>query len=72
MPQTSLPAPLSLPVSVPSPHKPLCQACGKQMRLVTVAPFPRYTNIDVHDYACECGDGSNGQFFVARDLDGAP
>ena len=53
MPQTlRLPPPLSVP------------NCGKPMRLVTVEPYPLYTNLDLHNYACECGQ-TEGRF-VAR------
>jgi hypothetical protein len=34
------------------------------MRLVTVEPHLRYSNIDVQNYSCDCGH--NEDFFVAR------
>jgi hypothetical protein len=62
MPLTHPPASSSAPP--PPPHSHSCQSCGKPMRLVGVEPYPRYTNIDLHNYVCDCGH-SNG-FFVAR------
>jgi hypothetical protein len=34
------------------------------MRIVTAEPYPRYTNLDLHSYVCDCG-WSEG-FFVAH------
>jgi hypothetical protein len=34
------------------------------MRLVGVEPYLHYTNIDLCQYACECGKGDG--YFVAR------
>jgi hypothetical protein len=51
MPQTHLPA---LPGPPPARGK-TCRACGKSMRLVSVEPDTRYTNLDRHDCACDCG-----------------
>ena len=62
MPLTHPPA--SSSARSPPPHSHSCQRCGKPMRLVGVEPYPRYTNIDLHNYVCDCGH-SNG-FFVAR------
>ena len=61
MPQPHRPASSSPPPPPPSHY---CQTCGKPMRLVLVEPYPRYTNIDLHNYVCDCGR-SDG-FFVAR------
>jgi hypothetical protein len=65
MPRTSLPAPPSPPFCVPPAHrKPTCQGCGKEMRIVSAEPYPRYTNIDLHNYGCDCGHSED--FFVAH------
>jgi hypothetical protein len=61
MPQTHQPDPLSPP---PRSSAPACDACGKPMRLVSVEPYLRYTNIDLCHFLCECGNGDG--FFVAR------
>jgi hypothetical protein len=37
------------------------------MRLVTIEPYPLYTNIDLHNYACECGQTK--ELFVCRGID---
>jgi hypothetical protein len=34
------------------------------MRLATIEPHPRYVNIDVQSYSCECGHSED--FFVPR------
>jgi len=34
------------------------------MRIVTAEPYPRYTNVDLHNYGCDCGH--NEDFFVAH------
>jgi hypothetical protein len=34
------------------------------MRLVTVEPYPLYTNLDLHNYVCGCGQTESR--FVAR------
>jgi hypothetical protein len=47
-----------------TPQAPKCSACGKQMRLERVEPHSRYTNLDRHIFACECGERS--EFLVAR------
>jgi hypothetical protein len=64
MPSTNLPAPPSPPTPVPAPKYPLCQTCGKEMRIISAEPYPRYTNIDLHNYGCDCGH--NEDFFVAH------
>jgi hypothetical protein len=42
----------------------VCEACGRQMRLVTIEPYPLYTNIDMHNYTCDCGQSK--ELFVCR------
>lgn len=34
------------------------------MRLITAEPYALYTNIDLHSYACDCGQSD--ERFVAR------
>ena len=48
------------PVNPPvhEPQTPKCPACGKQMRLDRAVPDSRYTNLDRHIFACECGERS--------------
>jgi hypothetical protein len=48
----------------PPPARQACQTCGKPMRLVGVEPYPHYTNIDLHNYVCDCGRSEG--YFVAR------
>ena len=63
MPRTNLPAPPSSPPpAVINRH--VCAYCSKPMRLVTVEPHPRYRNIDIHNYGCDCGH--NEDFVVAH------
>ncbi len=62
----ALPAP-----PVPTlPKGRVCPSCNAPMRLVTVEPHPLYLNIDIHDYACDCGH--NGSFVVATRIDDGP
>jgi hypothetical protein len=68
MPRRHVPAPLALPFLAPF-LIPACQTCGKQMRLCTVEPCPRYTNIDSHNYVCDCG--WHEDFLVARKIGGS-
>jgi hypothetical protein len=42
---------LSKPVIVP----PTCEDCGKQMRLVSIEPHDRYTDLDSRNFICFCG-----------------
>jgi hypothetical protein len=65
VPGTHLPAPPfpSFPAS-PARRKPICQGCGKEMRIVSVEPYPRYTNVELHSYLCDCGRSEG--FFVAQ------
>jgi hypothetical protein len=64
MPQINLPA---QPPAPPPAHDKACRACGKPMRLVSV-PDPRYTNLDRHNYACDCGKDT--VFFVRKPDEG--
>jgi hypothetical protein len=41
-----------------------CSACKATMRLVTIEPHPRYLNIDVQNYSCDCGHSED--FLVAH------
>jgi hypothetical protein len=52
------------PPSNPPLRAPTCPACGKQMQLARAEPSPRYTNLDRHIFACECGE--KAEFLVAR------
>jgi hypothetical protein len=36
----------------------ICPHCGASMRLVSVQPGTRYTNLDRWSYRCECGEGT--------------
>ena len=66
MPGTHLPAPPIPPfAATPARRKPICQACGKEMRIVSVEPYPRYTNVELHSYLCDYGRSEG--FFVAHD-----
>jgi hypothetical protein len=38
-----------------SPQAPKCSACGMQMRPERLELHSRYTNLDRHIFACECG-----------------
>jgi hypothetical protein len=46
------------------PQLPAFSSCSAPMRLVTVEPHPRYLNIDIHNYSCDCGH--NEDFVVAH------
>jgi hypothetical protein len=63
MPRTHVPAPLSPPFPAP-PNGHACSACKAAMRLVTIEPHPRYLNIDVQNYSCDCGHSED--FLVAH------
>jgi hypothetical protein len=52
---------------MPAPHVPdavqkvpppsgNCTACGLPMRLTSVEPHQKYTNLDVREFACDCGE----------------
>ena len=41
-----------------------CQTCGGQMQLVHAEPDPRYTNLDLAAYKCECGQDAD--LLIAR------
>ncbi len=32
-----------------------CPKCGQPMRLTSVEPHDRFTNLDVRHFACDCG-----------------
>jgi C4-type Zn-finger protein len=32
-----------------------CPACGEMLRLTTIEPHDRYQNLDVRNFACDCG-----------------
>ena len=36
----------------------------REMRIVSVEPYPRYTNVELHSYLCDCGRSEG--FFVAH------
>jgi hypothetical protein len=50
--------------ALPVPNGRACSSCSAPMRLVTVEPHPRYLNIDIHNYSCDCGH--NQDFVVAH------
>ena len=53
MPSTHVPPPKSGP---PPPIQwPACPACGEMLRRTTIEPHERYTNLDVRNFACDCG-----------------
>lgn len=33
----------------------VCPECGRPMRLVSIEPHDRFTNLDVRNFVCECG-----------------
>ena len=35
---------------------PLCFACMKPMRFATVEPHFRFSNLDVRNFVCDCGE----------------
>jgi len=46
---------------LPAAHSPLCKCCHRPMALTTIEPHPKYTNLDVHAYICECGSSMSTQ-----------
>jgi hypothetical protein len=34
---------------------PACDVCGAGMRLVSIEPHERYTNLDSREFVCDCG-----------------
>jgi hypothetical protein len=52
MPSTHVPPPKS---ATPPIQWPACPACGEMLRLITIEPHERYTNLDVRNFACDCG-----------------
>jgi hypothetical protein len=49
------------------PHKPLCPACGKPMRLVHTTPLKRYSNLDDCLFECVCGERANYVMMARQD-----
>jgi hypothetical protein len=47
---------------IKSPH---CPACGDRMRFTSLEPHERYTNLDVRNFACDCGSTTSD--IVARE-----
>jgi hypothetical protein len=45
-------------------HPPLCQSCHKRMELKVAVPHPRYTNLDMCQFRCECGSAVSAR--IAR------
>jgi len=58
-PDRHSPATSSLPVV------PTCQSCGKQMRVVSAEPSPRFVNVDRWSYRCDCGETWHA--FIAKE-----
>ena len=63
MPSTHVPPPKS--ATPPSIKWPACPACGQMLRLTTIEPHERYTNLDVRNFACECGFTKSDTFNAA-------
>jgi hypothetical protein len=55
----------NLPLSKPLVVPPTCEGCGKQMRLVSIEPHDRYTDLDSRNFVCFCGAGTSDT--VARE-----
>lgn len=55
-PQSSGPPPIKAPV---------CPTCGAPMRLTSIEPHGRFQNLDVRNFACECGETESD--VIARD-----
>ena len=53
MPSTHVPSPKSS--GPPQPNWPACPACGLMLRVTTIEPHERFTNLDVRNFACDCG-----------------
>ena len=39
----------------PPTLSPSCPACGCELRVVSIEPHHKYRNLDVRNFACDCG-----------------
>lgn len=63
MPSTHVPPPKS--PGPPPLRSPTCSTCGQTLRLITLAPHERFTNLDVRNFVCD-GCGETESDMIAR------
>ena len=51
MPSAHVPPPKFLS----QPLWPACPSCGSTLRVISIEPHDKYRNLDVRNFACDCG-----------------
>ena len=59
-------------LSLPSVVPPTCEQCGNQMRLASVEPHYRYTDLDSRNFVCSCGATTSDSVARATNKDSGP